>query len=234
MPITFKGKNISEIYKSGSKTIIPNGLTTERAPSNEFEKNFPNGIIINGKDINEQANSPYTDCDKTTSVTCTGYKHFSAFGRGGRGGSGGTGGDNKGCAWGKGNGGSGGSGGLGGTFGLLKYPLNGANTINITMGSTGNSGNKGNSGDTCKKYGDGNKGGSGNQTLISVSGTDIISGLGGEGGSGGNGATSKDDGNRGGSGITGSTWCRDSNYDAKSKAPISSDDSHVRIYFHYQ
>ena len=66
MSFTFQGKNIQYFYKNGSISVIPKFLTTEKAPTNEFEKNFPSRIIINGKDVNEQAISPYYD--NTTTI----------------------------------------------------------------------------------------------------------------------------------------------------------------------
>ena len=228
MPITFKGKNIQELYQSGSKIIIANALSIENPPTNEFEKNFPNGIKINGKDINELAISKYTHCNTTIAVPCAGYKHFSAFGRGGTGGSGGRGGDNK--CHGPGNGGA---GGLGGTFGILKYPLPvGTNTINVTIGGAGGSGGAGNSGQTCRKYGDGGDGNSGNQTLIAIGGSSIAAGLGGGGGGGGNGATSSNNGNTGGQGGAGGTLVITGATDAKAIAPNLADSPYARIYLH--
>jgi hypothetical protein len=235
MSFTFQGKNIQDFYKSGPITVIPKFLTTEKAPTNEFEKNFPSRIVINGKDINEQAISPYYD--NATNIPCTGYKHFSAYGQGGYGGSGGNGGySNYGKTCKASNRGYGAGGGLGAKFGILKYPLNGANTININIGTNGNNGGNSNDGKECKKYGGtGGKGGAGNATSIIINGTTIVSGNGGDGGNGGNAGTTKSNGNSGNAGGAGNTFLISGARDAKSSVPepaSKSNNPQVRIYLH--
>jgi hypothetical protein len=90
MSFTFQGKNIQDLYKTGNTNVISGVLKTLRAPINEFEKNFANGIKINNQDINEQAVSQYMEYTSGDNVFTNnvGYKHISVYGRttkGGRG-----------------------------------------------------------------------------------------------------------------------------------------------------
>jgi hypothetical protein len=234
MSFTFQGKNIQDFYKSGPISVIPKFLTTEKVPENEFERNFPTGIKINGQDINEQAISTYTDCNATTTVSCTGYKHFSAYGQGGTGGSGGKGGDNS-CR----SAGNGGSGAVGAKFGILKYPLNNATTITINIGGNGGPGsNTTNNGSACKTYGNnGGTGGTGGASSILINGTTIVSGNGGTGGNGGGRANANSNGGGGTSGSMGNTDLISGARDGKLNIPAlgnASNTSKVRIYLHCQ
>lgn len=84
MPFTFQGKNIQDLYKSGLISVIPNNiLSTVKRPVYDFEKNYPNGIKINDKDINEQAVSHYIEYNSGDNVYTNnvGYKHISLYGR---------------------------------------------------------------------------------------------------------------------------------------------------------
>jgi len=215
MSITFKGKNIKDIYKSGSVTVIPNILSTERAPSNEFEKNYPNGIKINGKDINEQANSPYMDYTSGNNpyINNVGYKHISLYGRTNAAGSGGSGSNcNNGLSRG---GGPGGYGGVEATYGILKHPINGSNlNINFTTSST----------------------------IINIGNTNFLTANNGQTGGRGNDAGKNSDGvggkkcansgNRGGQGANGTVIC---NTGTAVQLPTSEGRKNfVRIYFHYE
>ncbi len=212
MSITFKGKNIKDLYKSGSISVIPNILSTEKVPTNEFEKNYANGIKINGKDINELANSPYVDYTSGNNLYTNnvGYKHISVYGStktGAKGANGWT------CDA-KHNGGSGGAGGDAVKFGILKYPINGSNT-NTTFNGTSIS--------------------------INIGNTNLLTANSGGTGGKGNSAGSKkevgitycnSDGNTGSKGANGTYT---SNTSISTPLPAGENrENFVRIYFHYQ
>lgn len=134
MSFTFQGKNIQQLYKTGTITVIPNFLNTLRIPYNEFEKNFANGIKINNQDINEQAVSEYIDYTSGDNVYTNnvGYKHISIYGRTTKGPSGSNSGDCKSDTKNRG-GANGGSGGPPIDFGIQKIPIGLNNNIKINF-----------------------------------------------------------------------------------------------------
>ena len=215
MPITFKGKNIQDLYKSGTKNIITNALTTEKAPENQFEKNFANGININGTDINEQAISQYIDYTSGNNIYINnvGYKHISLYGRTNAAGYGGSGSD---CNNGRHRGGgAGGPGGIEATYGILKHPINGSNlNINFTTSST----------------------------IINIGNTNFLTANNGQTGGRGNDAGKNSDGfggkkcansgNQGDRGANGAVICN-----TGTTVPLPTNEGRknfVRIYFHYE
>ncbi len=214
MSITFKGKNIKDLYKSGTISVIPNILSTEKVPTNEFEKNYANGIKINGKDINELANSPYVDYTSGNNLYTNnvGYKHISVYGAtktGAKGANGWT------CDS-KHNGGSGGAGGDAVKFGILKYPINGSNT-NTTFNGTSISINIGNTNLlTANSGGTGGKGNDATKRLIAL-------------------GPAKECANDGSTGSKGANGTYTSNTSISTPLPAGENrENFVRIYFHYQ
>jgi len=213
MSIKYKGLDIQNIYQSGNTyTFQKYNFLGNPIP---FEKNFPIGYKIGNNDLSDLAVSPYVEITpansgttgiKLDSYTNLGYKHISIYGYSAGGGGGGKGGKgqygsncNAGAGGKKTNGGNGNNGGSGQYFAISKYPLPPtSNNINVIVGAGGIAGQNGNPAPCYSlnngKGNDGNTGGDGGRTTISIGNTIIINANGGTGGQRGNGGTSQDNG----------------------------------------